>query len=105
MAAKTSSLWRAFLRRSGLPMTLALPRALAGVTTGATDPIRYYTRPGIGWLFRRRIEMVLEMIPPLPPNARALEVGYAAGIVLYNLAARVSELHGLDMESEPATGQ
>ena len=71
-------------------MTLALPQALAGVTTGATDPIRYYTRPGIGWVFRRRIEMGLEMIPPMPPGARALEVGYAAGIVLYNLASRVS---------------
>jgi ubiquinone/menaquinone biosynthesis C-methylase UbiE len=83
-------------------MTLALPQALAGVTTGATDPIRYYTRPGIGWLFRRRIEMGLEMIPPLPPGARALEVGYAAGIVLYNLADRVSELHGLDLDAEPS---
>jgi ubiquinone/menaquinone biosynthesis C-methylase UbiE len=82
-------------------MTLALPPALARVSTGVTDPIRYYTRPGIGWLFRRRIEMGLEMIPPLPPDARALEVGYAAGIVLYNLAARVSELHGLDLDTEP----
>ena len=48
-------------------MTLTLPPALA-VTTGVTDPIRYYTRPGIGWVFRRRIEMGLEMIPPMPPG-------------------------------------
>src|SRR5437588_12752901 len=86
-------------------MTLALPTALAGVTTGATDPIRYYTRPGIGWLFRRRIEMGLEMIPPMPPGARALEVGYAAGVVLYNLAPRVSELHGLDLDTEPVPAE
>jgi SAM-dependent methyltransferase len=86
-------------------MTLALPRALAGVTTGATDPIRYYTRPGIGWVFRRRIEMGLDMIPPLPAGARALEVGYAAGVVLYNLAARVSELHGLDLDTDPAPAE
>lgn len=86
-------------------MSLALPRALAGNATGATDPIRYYTRPGIGWLFRRRIEMGLEMIPPLPPDARALEVGYAAGVVLYNLAPRVAELHGLDLDADAAVVQ
>jgi SAM-dependent methyltransferase len=83
-------------------MTLALPPALADVTTGETDPIRYYKRPGIGWLFRRRIEIGLEMIPPLAPGARALEVGYGAGIVLYNLASRLSELHGVDLDADPA---
>src|SRR5262252_3047619 len=82
-------------------MSLALPTALAGHTTGTTDPIRYYTRPGIGWVFRRRIEMGLEMIPPLPPDGRALEVGYAAGVVLFNLAPRLAELHGLDLDTDP----
>jgi 2-polyprenyl-3-methyl-5-hydroxy-6-metoxy-1,4-benzoquinol methylase len=82
-------------------MTLELPPALARVTTGETDPIRYYTRPGIGWMFRRRIAMGLEMIPPMPAGARALEVGYAAGIVLYNLAPKVAELHGIDLDTDP----
>jgi len=82
-----------------------MPPALARVTTGETDPIRYYTRPGIGWVFRRRIEMGLEMIPPLPAGARALEVGYAAGIVLYNLAPKVSELHGIDLDADPGPGE
>jgi 2-polyprenyl-3-methyl-5-hydroxy-6-metoxy-1,4-benzoquinol methylase len=82
-------------------MTFVLPPALSRVSTGETDPIRYYTRPGIGWLFRRRIAMGLEMIPPLPQGARALEVGYAAGAVLYNLAPRVAELHGLDLDADP----
>lgn len=86
-------------------VALALPPALAGNTTGATDPIRYYTRPGIGWIFRRRIEMGLEMIPQLPPGARALEVGYAAGVVLYNLASRVGELHGIDLDTDPSMVQ
>jgi ubiquinone/menaquinone biosynthesis C-methylase UbiE len=83
-------------------MTLALPPALADVTTGETDPIRYYKRPGIGWVFRRRIEMGLEMIPVLGAQARALEVGYGAGVVLYNLAPRLSELHGIDLDADPA---
>ncbi len=86
-------------------MSLVLPRALAEVATGETDPIRYYTRPGIGWLFRRRIEMGLEMIPDLPDGARALEVGYGAGVVLYNLASRVRELHGLDLDADPLAVQ
>lgn len=86
-------------------MTLALPPALARVSTGETDPIRYYSRPLIGWLFRRRIAMGLEMIPPLPRDARALEVGYGAGVVLYNLAPRVSELHGIDLDAEPVSGE
>src|SRR5437764_13775499 len=85
-------------------MTLTLPPALA-VTTGVTDPIRYYTRPGIGWVFRRRIEMGLEMIPPQAPGARALEVGYAAGVVLYNLASSVSELHGIDLDTDPGPAE
>src|SRR5215213_3905045 len=86
-------------------MSLVLPPALSNVTTGETDPIRFYSRPGIGWLFRRRIAMGLEMIPPLPPGARALEVGYAAGVVLYNLAPKVSELHGIDLDAEPGPAQ
>jgi 2-polyprenyl-3-methyl-5-hydroxy-6-metoxy-1,4-benzoquinol methylase len=86
-------------------VALALPPELADVTTGETDPIRYYTRPGIGRMFRRRIEMGLEMIPPLPTNARALEVGYAAGVVLYNLAPKVAELHGLDLDADPVSTQ
>ena len=84
-----------------LSTTLALPSALAGYTTGETDPIRYYTRPGIGWFYRRRIEMGLEMIPPLDGSASALEVGYAAGIVLYNLARKVPDLYGLDLDADP----
>ncbi len=47
--------------------------------------------------------MGLEMIPPMAPGARALEVGYAAGVVLYNLAGRVSELHGIDLDTDPST--
>jgi ubiquinone/menaquinone biosynthesis C-methylase UbiE len=44
--------------------------------------------------------MGLEMIPELPAGARMLEVGYGAGLVLYNLAARKGELHGLDLNAD-----
>jgi len=82
-------------------MALALPPTLADVTTGATDPIRYYRRPGIGWIFRRRIEMGLEMLPQGRVGERVLEVGYGAGVVLYNLGPRFSELHGVDLDADP----
>ena len=46
-------------------MQLLLPEDLIK-KSGSTDPILYYRRRlGIGRVFRRRIEMGLEMIPPL----------------------------------------
>lgn len=83
-------------------MRLELPSVLAESATGETDPIHFYRRPLVGRLFRRRIEMGLELVPPLPPGARALEIGYAAGVVLYNLRHRASELYGIDLDAEPA---
>ena len=83
-------------------LRLLIPPALAEAPTGSTDPIRYYTRPGIGWLFRRRIELGLDFIWDSPPGCRMLEVGYGAGLVLYNLATLHSDLHGLDMDADPA---
>lgn len=83
-------------------LRLLIPPALAEASTGRTDPVRYYTRPVIGWLFRRRIEMGLELVGELGTGARVLEVGYGAGLVLYNLAAKGAELHGLDLDADPA---
>src|SRR5213596_3450348 len=82
-------------------MQLLLPEDLIK-KSGSTDPIMYYRRRlGIGRVFRRRIEMGLEMIPPLRAGARILEVGYGAGLVLYNLSSKDSELHGLDVDANP----
>lgn len=36
-----------------------------------------------------------------PPGCRILEVGYGAGLVLYNLAALKPELYGLDLDADP----
>jgi ubiquinone/menaquinone biosynthesis C-methylase UbiE len=45
--------------------------------------------------------MGLDMLPTGATFERGLEVGYASGIVLYNLARRVRELHGLDLDADP----
>src|SRR6266566_1054743 len=82
-------------------MQLLLPEDLIK-KSGSTDPIMYYRRRlGSGGVFRRRIEMGLKMIPPLRMGARILEVGYGAGLVLYNLSGKDRELHGLDLDADP----
>lgn len=82
-------------------MKLILPRELASEKSGPTDLLPYYQRRWpIGWLYRRRIEIGLEMIPALRAGARILEVGYGAGLVLYNLASLAGELHGLDLDAD-----
>ena len=68
--------------------------------TGPSDPIEFYRRPLVGWLFRERINMGLRMLAR-PGYERALEVGYGAGAVLLTLAPRVTTLDGLDLDTEP----
>ncbi|MEI8254066.1 MAG: class I SAM-dependent methyltransferase [Deltaproteobacteria bacterium] len=68
---------------------------------GPTDPIEYYRRPLVGWLFRERINLGLRMLPERRYE-RAMEVGFAAGAVLHALADSVTELHGIDLDADPA---
>jgi len=67
---------------------------------GETDPIEYYRRPLVGYLFRERINMGLRMLGDRR-WPRALEVGYGAGAVLVSLAPVVDELVGLDLDADP----
>lgn len=83
-------------------MELLVPPELRSEMSGPTDPIPYYFRGwGLGRLFRQRIVMGLEMLPPLRPGAQVLEVGYGAGLVLYNLGRQGVEMHGLDLDADP----
>ena len=67
---------------------------------GPTDPIEYYRRPLVGWLFRERINLGLRMLPAKRYD-RALEVGYGAGAVLHALADAVIDLYGIDLDANP----
>lgn len=67
---------------------------------GPTDPIEYYRRPLVGWLFRERINRGLRLLPRRR-FGRALEVGYGAGAVQLALAPGVDELHGVDLDASP----
>ncbi len=68
---------------------------------GPSDPIEYYRRPLVGWLFRERINLGLRLLPPRR-YARALELGYGAGALQVALAGSVEELHGIDLDADPA---
>ena len=68
---------------------------------GPTDPIEYYRRPLVGWLFRERINLGLRLLPERRYE-RALELGYGAGALQLALAGSVGELHGLDLDADPA---
>ncbi|RYZ63787.1 MAG: class I SAM-dependent methyltransferase, partial [Proteobacteria bacterium] len=67
---------------------------------GPTDPIAYYRRPVVGWLYRERINMGLRLLG-WERFESALEVGYGAGAVLIALAPLVKQLHGIDLDAEP----
>ncbi len=68
---------------------------------GPSDPIEYYRRPLIGRLYLERINRGLRLLPNRP-YPRALEVGYGAGAVQLALAPGVGELHGIDLDADPA---
>jgi SAM-dependent methyltransferase len=85
--------------QADLQLTLRLLKDL--VPNGPTDPIAYYRRPLIGRFFRERINLGLRMIADRR-YAKALEVGYGAGAVLLAIAASVDELHGIDLDADPA---
>jgi ubiquinone/menaquinone biosynthesis C-methylase UbiE len=83
-------------------MSEITPALLEGLPqNGPTDPIHYYRRPLVGWLYRERINRGLRLLPARR-FGKTLEVGYAAGAVQLALAAATEELHGIDLDADPA---
>jgi SAM-dependent methyltransferase len=74
---------------------------LAGLPrNGPSDPIEFYRRPIVGYIFRERINMGLRLLGERR-FVRALEVGFGAGAVLLALAPSARELFGIDLDSDP----
>ena len=67
---------------------------------GHTDPIAYYRRPVVGWLYRERINMGLRLLG-WERFDDALEIGYGAGAVQLALAPLVKRLGGIDLDADP----
>lgn len=74
---------------------------LAGLPkNGPTDPIEYYRKPLVGWLYRERINRGFALLPRRR-FARVMEVGFGAGAVLLALAPSASDLYGIDLDADP----
>jgi ubiquinone/menaquinone biosynthesis C-methylase UbiE len=79
--------------KCGIPKLKLLPyREYAGVDRN--DPLRFYFRPVIGKMFRRRIELCLA---ECTGGQRVLEIGFGSGVTFLNLNDKYKEIHGLDL--------
>jgi ubiquinone/menaquinone biosynthesis C-methylase UbiE len=61
------------------------------------NPIRFYSWPVVGSLYRRRVELCLS---ECTGGIRVLEVGFGSGITFLNLHDLYEEIHGLDLSIE-----
>jgi ubiquinone/menaquinone biosynthesis C-methylase UbiE len=61
------------------------------------DPIRFYSWPVLGRMYRRRVEMCLE---ECTGGDRILEVGFGSGVTFLNLHEKYREIHGLDLTAD-----
>ena len=62
-----------------------------------TDPLPFYYFPLIGKLYRKRVELCLEL---LPCGGRVLEIGFGSGLCMPNLNVLYNDLHGIDLNSD-----
>ena len=74
---------------------LAMFPAREYATAGESDPLRFYTYPFIGGLFRRRVELCLT---ELTGGTRVLEVGFGSGLTFRNLLRKYERVYGIDKD-------
>ena len=76
-------------------MRLLLPKQGALKPNDQHDPLPYYYHPVVGWLFRRRLRMALDLLPA--GGRRILEVGVGGGVLVPTLSACFPEYCGSDL--------
>ena len=59
------------------------------------DPLPYYYHPLLGWLYRKRLQMGLDLVPA--GGATVLEIGVGSGILIPTLTARFPLYTGVDL--------
>jgi SAM-dependent methyltransferase len=74
---------------------LALPAQGVLRANDAHDPLPYYYHPYVGWLYRHRLQMGLDMLPP--GGRRVLEIGVGSGVLVPTLTAHYAEYTGTDL--------
>jgi hypothetical protein len=78
-------------------MSLRLELPAPGVLTpnDKNDPLPYYYHAWVGWLYRHRLQLGLDMLPDT--GRRVLEVGVGSGILVPTLTRRYPEYTGTDL--------
>jgi 2-polyprenyl-3-methyl-5-hydroxy-6-metoxy-1,4-benzoquinol methylase len=76
-------------------MKLALPPVGTLKPNDAHDPLPYYYRRWVGWLYRKRLQMGLDLLPR--QGSRVLEVGVGSGILVPTLTAHYPRYSGTDL--------
>jgi hypothetical protein len=59
------------------------------------DPLPYYYHPWVGWLYRHRLQMGLDLLPA--DGRRVLEVGVGSGVLVPTLTRQYPEYTGTDL--------
>jgi SAM-dependent methyltransferase len=59
------------------------------------DPLPYYYHPFLGWLYRKRLQMGLDLVPE--GGSTILEMGVGSGILVPTLTARFPRYTGVDL--------
>lgn len=82
-----------------MTVTLELPAQGVLRPNDAHDPLPYYYHPWVGWLYRHRLQMGLNLLPA--GGARVLEVGVGSGVLVPTLTKRFPEYTGTDLTLAP----
>lgn len=61
----------------------------------AHDPLPYYYHRWVGWLYRHRLQMGLDLLPA--GGRRVLEIGVGSGVLVPTLTARYPDYTGTDL--------
>jgi SAM-dependent methyltransferase len=78
-----------------MPVRFELPPAGTLTANDAHDPLPYYYHPFVGWLYRHRLQMGLDMLPAT--GTRVLEIGVGSGVLVPTLTRRYAEYTGTDL--------
>jgi SAM-dependent methyltransferase len=65
----------------------------------AHDPLPYYYHPWVGWLYRHRLQMGLDLLPA--SGRSVLEIGVGSGVLVPTLTGRYTEYTGTDLTLAP----
>lgn len=80
-------------------LRLELPPRTCLSPNGPSDPLDFYYRRSVGWLYRHRLQMGLDLVPA--SGRRVLEVGVGCGILVPTLTRNFADYLGTDLILAP----